>query len=319
MQLFSARRVEDAVTALEEATRLDPTSVEAFYWLGRCRVVRSKQASYSRATDAFQEALRLDPAHVEAHWGLGLSGFLTASYEQSELHFREFLRRADDVDRIDERMLAEANHFVGTILVFDRRCEEALPFLREAERLHPEFADTPFQYGVAMEDLGRYPEAIEALLRATRIDPDHLPAHFRLSRVYQRLGDEDNARREREIHRLLNELTDNISLKASQDLRTQMRLLSELTALYPENHKARLRHAQLLVQNNRAADGDLVLDALLRDHPEQVEPYLYRAELQRRLRNPTMVQSVLSSLLANHPELPRDTIPAPLQPFLPPP
>jgi tetratricopeptide (TPR) repeat protein len=54
-----------------------------------------------------------------------------------------------------------------------------------------------YQQGKRLMSVGRYPEALPYLLEAVRLDPEFAEAHYRLGLTYVRLGDMKAARRER--------------------------------------------------------------------------------------------------------------------------
>jgi tetratricopeptide (TPR) repeat protein len=312
LQKYQSRQIEQALTDLEEATRLDPNNAEAFYWLGRIRVVPSSlEASYSRAIEAFQQALRLQPDLMGAYQGLGLAHYFLAQYDQAKRVFLTFLQNPGEA--VDDLMLAESHHFVGAIFNNEGDSKQALDHLEKATQLNPSFADTPYQMGLAYADLDQPEHAMEALLRATALAPSHLHAHFRLSRLYRQIGDREQAGRHQEIHRLLNELTDNISRKFSQDMATRLRLLTELTTLYPENFTARFQHAQLLLENRRAPEAAMLLDALIHDHPAFADAYVLSSRLALRMGQRNKAVQLLGKLQEQHPERTAATLPPDLR------
>jgi tetratricopeptide (TPR) repeat protein len=59
---------------------------------------------------------------------------------------------------------------------------------RSALAIDPDRADTHFNLGVALEDLGRDLDAIDAYEEATALDPGHADAYFNLAGVCERVG-----------------------------------------------------------------------------------------------------------------------------------
>jgi len=59
---------------------------------------------------------------------------------------------------------------------------------RLALRARPEDATAAFNLGVALEDLGRDLDAIDAYEEATALDPGHADAYFNLAGVCERVG-----------------------------------------------------------------------------------------------------------------------------------
>jgi tetratricopeptide (TPR) repeat protein len=57
-----------------------------------------------------------------------------------------------------------------------------------------------FEMGVVLDREERYAEAVKEFVRSSELDPNEPATHYRLSRLYDRLGKSEDARREREIH-----------------------------------------------------------------------------------------------------------------------
>ena len=92
---------------------------------------------------------------------------------------------------------AEGHAWLGNILNFSGRAEEAIRMVEKALRLNPH---GPFFYlynlGFAYRLAGRYEEAMAALKRVLGRNPDWIPAHFNLAIIYSELGREEEARAE---------------------------------------------------------------------------------------------------------------------------
>jgi len=73
-------------------------------------------------------------------------------------------------------------------LVAEGRTEEAVARYREAIALDQGFADAWQGLALALQDLGRPEEAIEAGKRLCELSPDDVLAHTTLSRLYQAAG-----------------------------------------------------------------------------------------------------------------------------------
>ena len=67
--------------------------------------------------------------------------------------------------------------------------EGAVVAYREALRLDPDYADVWEGLSMALADLERYAEAIEAATRVVELQPDEQLSYTNLSRIYQRAGD----------------------------------------------------------------------------------------------------------------------------------
>ena len=76
----------------------------------------------------------------------------------------------------------------ATDLFGDGKSEEAIVVYREALAIDPDFADAWHGLGMALSELGRHDEAIEAGKRLCELSPDDTLAHTTLSRFYQAAG-----------------------------------------------------------------------------------------------------------------------------------
>ncbi len=77
--------------------------------------------------------------------------------------------------------------------------------LRESIERNDEFWESHYELGVLLEKKKDYSAAEQHLERAVDLNPDSSKPHYRLARVYQRLGKSKEARRERELHKQIAE------------------------------------------------------------------------------------------------------------------
>jgi tetratricopeptide (TPR) repeat protein len=70
-------------------------------------------------------------------------------------------------------------------LIAEDQVEEAIAAYRAAIEIDDTFADAWQGLSLALNDLGRHTEAIEAAKRLTELTPDDVLAHTTLSRMYQ--------------------------------------------------------------------------------------------------------------------------------------
>jgi tetratricopeptide (TPR) repeat protein len=70
-------------------------------------------------------------------------------------------------------------------LIAEGKTDDAVNRYREAIALDAEFADAWQGIALALNDLGRHAEAIDAAKRLCELTPDDVLAHTTLSRMYQ--------------------------------------------------------------------------------------------------------------------------------------
>lgn len=99
---------------------------------------------------------------------------------------------------------ARSQSSMGTALHFSCRFIEAIPFYEEAIRMDPFPPGSAFRaLGSAYSAVGRHEEALEALEKALKVNPNDIFAHLSVAALYLELGREDEARAEaREVLRL---------------------------------------------------------------------------------------------------------------------
>jgi len=155
------RRYGVAKPIFERAIQLDPEDRLILPYYGWCLYYLG-EADASRAQ--FEQFAAFMPEHADAHYALGLLDFDGGKREDAKRQFDlaiEFARKANG--RIDE---AKSRARLADVLVREGEWEKAKKELERSVALNPEL------YG----------------------------AYFRLSRVLQRLGDEEGAQQARRMH-----------------------------------------------------------------------------------------------------------------------
>jgi tetratricopeptide (TPR) repeat protein len=317
-KLFASGDVVGARAAFEAAIAKDPALALAHLWRGRACVVKGLAMSYSLAIESFTRALQLDPALCEAHWGLGVAHAGYSHAAEAEREFQAFLAAA--TERQPPEMRGEAEHFLGVFAREGGDVEGALARFERAERLHPRFADAPYERGVTLEKVGRSEEAVTAFRAAIAVDPDHLPSHFRLGRLLRKLGRDQEAEREERIHKLLLLLSDDLSGRTVRAPERRAELYSELAGIDAGNLRARLEYARALAELGRGDEAALALDELLRARPPLprfAEAWVLRGQLALRAQDSRKAAAVMEELARAMPELSPSVLPAELRALWP--
>jgi tetratricopeptide (TPR) repeat protein len=234
--LFEAGDYQASLEALSGLPPADSRSPEASFWRARC---------YEKlATAAY---LKLDQAHPNSYRVHQLLGDLDAAKgddvkamaeyraaiaekpELPNLHYSlgRLLWKARKVADARQEFQAElainprhagALEDMGDTYLFEHQARQALPYLDraiEADRSNP---DVHRDLGTAYTELGDYQKAEAELKIAVRDDHDG-SVHYKLAKVYQALGQKEEAAREfalsttlnREVHRQLEEQTERLS------------------------------------------------------------------------------------------------------------
>ncbi len=178
--------VPRAREAARRALELDPELAEAHASMGALHVYRKDGPAMLRD---FERAAELKPSYAQGRLWLGFFRMVLGRVEEG---LPEVVRAAE-LDPLSPVIRAD----LALSYVFADSLEKALREARRAEELQPDFAFGIHAVGVALSDLGRQEEAIEAFRRALEADPSpaNLP-RFRARRAvaHLRAGDTLRAR-----------------------------------------------------------------------------------------------------------------------------
>jgi tetratricopeptide (TPR) repeat protein len=127
-------------------------------------VIREQFGEFDRAESEYRAALRIDPRFTPARYNLAMLHNRRGDRPAAERALRELTEQ--------EPNAADAHYSLGLLLAEDeRRLSEAAEALAQAARLAPERARVQYNYGLALQRLGKYREAEEALRRAHEREP----------------------------------------------------------------------------------------------------------------------------------------------------
>jgi tetratricopeptide (TPR) repeat protein len=204
--LLQLRAFESALEVFTASIPRYPTSARLRVGLGIAQYSRGK---YGDAVTSFCQAVDLEPADPRPYQFLGeiygiapelgsevtgrLAGFVKAQPRNAMAHLYYAL----------SLWKGDRSNSDSTDL---RRIEE---LLRRAVALDPKLARGFLELGILLSDQERYKEAIEQLLRATRLEPGVAQAHYRLAQAYRRSGQSALAEKELEIFQQLKNKTPN--------------------------------------------------------------------------------------------------------------
>ncbi len=160
-------------------------------------VARYGQRRFSDAIELFLTTIQLDPTAERPYVFLGKMldqagprlPEITADYE------RWVKTNPDNAQA--QLLLAKA------LLSADPHSERAFELLDRSVKLDTNNWQAHYELGVLLENRKDYEAAAKELAAAAQISPGQPMPHYRLARVYDRLGQVDRARTEREIHRQL--------------------------------------------------------------------------------------------------------------------
>ena len=169
-------RYEEALEATTAAMSEWPHLVQSVDLQEAAGYAAWKLNDLEKAAHHFQIGLEADPNDVEIHLNLGRVRLEQHRFEEG----REHLRGALDLRPEDSTTLLE----VADALRISGYAEQSLPFYRQVPEKSPASAQALAGIGLALFDMNRYTESIEASEAAIALDPE-LPLR---GEVYRFLG-----------------------------------------------------------------------------------------------------------------------------------
>jgi TolB-like protein/cytochrome c-type biogenesis protein CcmH/NrfG len=167
--------------------------------LGRHLIVRGSLEGYQLALAAFRKAVELDPKYAPAWAGVAKASFHVGEavgwhLESRENDFARTLAAADKAIELGPDLADgyAARGYVRVLKTTDWAGAQA--DLARALALSPGNADAIGSQGDLLSTLGRLPEAIAALRRATELDPLSVHAAWRLAWFHLGAGHVEEAR-----------------------------------------------------------------------------------------------------------------------------
>jgi tetratricopeptide (TPR) repeat protein len=170
-------RLDDAVTAYEEALRIFPDLRGAHLRVGLIYLGRQE---YDAAIETLLEAWKREPE------SFGVANNLAVAYVQSERldEAEEALLRAVQL----EPTYAAAHHNLAMLYSRRGQQEEAARFFRTFLQLDPENVEATLSFAAIMIQNERWRPAANLLARADRLAPDSPPILFRLAQSHGQAG-----------------------------------------------------------------------------------------------------------------------------------
>lgn len=107
--------------------------------------------------------------------------------------YRQVMYWRDNVTLFEHALKVTTNNFLmnnhlGLAYQERGRLPEAIEAYQRAIKIKPEYAGAYYNLGIAYGHIGRWPDAIEADQQAIKISPDYAQAHYNLGIAYSNLG-----------------------------------------------------------------------------------------------------------------------------------
>ena len=232
-----------AVRAYQRAVALAPEVEQHHLGLG---LELLRHESFDAATAVFEATVRRFPNSERARVGLGICYYLAgrgddavtallAAPAESALAAAYLgqieLDRADPpdraaVDRVCSFSTAHLNALCGGLVLRTGEVQSVLPRLRTAAQQAPDDPAARCQLGKALDESRLFEQARTEMEACVRLDPTSPLSHYRLARIYHRLGLVELAKREERLRAQAEEklgAENERRLKAVQGFVTEMR------------------------------------------------------------------------------------------------
>lgn len=163
---------DEAIKYLNNAIALDASNPQYYYTLG---LAYFQKKDYPQAEQAFEQCLALNPEHIMALNSLGVV------YQEMKLldKAEEYYKKAFS---IDGNFDSACN--LSRLYLEQDKLEPALNYIRAAIQKNNNSSEAFNIQGVILNKMGRFPEAIQSLVQALRIDPQFMVAGVNLGVAY---------------------------------------------------------------------------------------------------------------------------------------
>ncbi|MGC2246228.1 MAG: sulfatase-like hydrolase/transferase, partial [Terriglobales bacterium] len=179
------RRYDEALAKIRVVLK-DPDAVNAYLEFG---IAMARHERYQDALPLLREAAKKIPESVVAHYELSKALVNTGQWQAALPEMQ-----AASVLKPDS---AQLYFFVASIFGHLNKISNATEEYEKALKIDPDNFDANLTYGRLLMQLGHADTALPKLSRAVQVRPDSAEAHKFLADAYQRLGQMENADRER--------------------------------------------------------------------------------------------------------------------------
>jgi TolB-like protein/Flp pilus assembly protein TadD len=175
-----------AKAAAERAIAIDPTLSEGHTAMGN--TLTSLDRNWPEAEREFKRALELDPNSAMAHYRYGSEYLISVGRTKEGLAEVE---RALEIEPIDPNMVAN----LGRHYLYDGQRDRALEHAKRAYEADPTFVISRLLYGMTLNAVGQYAEAVTLSEKTLENDPNNQQMLMVAGYAYGRLAKRADAER----------------------------------------------------------------------------------------------------------------------------
>ena len=198
--LFEAGQIQEAITAYQQAVKVDPSAADIWGKLARIQVYASaslttdeqRRAQLQEALNSANKAVELAPEDSTAH---AIRAFVL-DWNASPIYVgdktQQYLTEAEQeavraltLDSTNTLALA----FYAEILTDQQKLDQAMANIEQAVQRDPSLMDVHRVYAYVLESTGQYRQAIEEYDRAIEIAPNMTFLMVRAGAIYRHLQD----------------------------------------------------------------------------------------------------------------------------------
>lgn len=183
-----------AADVFSTGLKLDPENAQLVLALG---VARYGQRRFDEAITAFLKVIQIDPGIEQPYI------FIGKMLDQAGSHLSEITRDLEAWNTAEPENPKAPLVLAKVLLMTDARSTRAEELLRKAIALDAANWEAHYQLGVLLANRRDYRNAQTELSRSTELAPKQPMPHYHLARVYDRLGQPEKAKEQREIHQSL--------------------------------------------------------------------------------------------------------------------
>jgi Flp pilus assembly protein TadD len=183
-----------AADVISSAMQSDPHDAQLTLALG---VARYGQRRFDDSVVAFLEVIHIDPALEQPYL------FLGRMLDQAGPHLGEITALYESWASKNPQNAKAQLLLAKALLASDGHNQRAEGLLRRSIELNPNDWEPHYELGVLLASQHRYQQSAAELTRSIELDPKQSMPHYHLARVYDRLGQPERAKAEREAHERL--------------------------------------------------------------------------------------------------------------------
>ena len=314
--LLSREKLDDALLAYREASKLNDQSLRALLGMGE---IHHQRGNVAEALANFKLAQGIEPSNLTA--GLGVSRALISSVGEGNLktartNLEETLQEHPQEPRVHfllGQVMAELNHADRAMASYEKaialneqylepylalsnlhlkreRIEDAMKVLAKARQKMPNDPRIATSLGRGYLDRGEYSEAEHQFRQALRISPNHLPALYSLGVTLRRMSRLNDARATFERLSRIDArypglvMEQGLVLERTGQPEQALQIYRRELEQNPEDTEMKLRVAAALVLVGNCDEAMVMLRDVIRQRPDSAEALFFqgRCLLSRR-------------------------------------